>query len=437
MAAKSGRLAARGAEDLTAEATQDLPLGIERYRAIRDASTALCAPLSDEDCVVQSMPDASPAKWHLAHTTWFFETFVLPQSVPGYRCFDPDYPYLFNSYYNTVGPMHPRSQRGMLTRPPLSDVRAYREHVDELMSELLDTSELDDDIGSVVEIGLQHEQQHQELMIADIKHAFSCNPVRPAYRAAGRRKARAVGPLSWREYPEGLRRVGTSDDGFAYDNERPSHRVFLDAFKLASRPVTAGEFMEFIDDDGYRRSELWLSDGWNMAQHDRWQAPLYWERSDGTWHEFTLAGMRAVDVAAPVCHVSYYEAEAYARWAGARLPTEAEWEIAAASHGVSGNLLENAHGHPQPAGVSAGAGLQQIYGDVWEWTASPYTPYPGYRAPAGALGEYNGKFMSNQMVLRGGSCATPRTHVRATYRNFFFPHQRWQFSGLRLARNAR
>jgi ergothioneine biosynthesis protein EgtB len=409
---------------------------VERYRSIRAATEELVAPLSPEDCAIQSMNDASPAKWHLAHTSWFFETIVLEPSVPGYQVFDPHFRVLFNSYYNSVGEQHPRPLRGLLSRPGLEEVLLYRRHVDRGVLALLSRPGRDPArVDAVVELGLHHEQQHQELILTDLKHALSHNPMAPAYGKPESAPAAPAPPLAWHARPEGLREIGHRGDGFAFDNERPRHRVFVDAFELASRPVTNAEYLAFMEDGGYENPEPWLSDGWAAVQERRWRAPLYWQRRDGRWLAFTLGGLRPVDPDAPVCHVSYYEADAYARWAGARLPTEAEWECAAEGP-VEGNFVESGRLQPSPVGASvdAPAGL---YGDVWEWTASAYTPYPGFRPLAGALAEYNGKFMSSQMVLRGGSCATPASHVRRTYRNFFYPDARWQFSGIRLARDPR
>jgi ergothioneine biosynthesis protein EgtB len=403
-----------------------------RYRAVRQATEKLCAPLSAEDCQAQSMADASPAKWHLAHTSWFFETFVLQAAAPGYRPFHPHYNFLFNSYYNAVGARHPRPSRGVLTRPSLEDVYAYRRHVDEQMSALLERRGVTaEDLVPVVELGLNHEQQHQELILTDIKHLLSLNPLAPVYRERATPPAGEAAPLAWREHGGGLCAVGHAGGGFAFDNEGPRHQVYLQPFALATRLVTNGEFLGFIADGGYERPELWLSDGWDAAQSNGWRAPLYWEERGGAWQAFTLAGRREVRAEEPVCHVSFYEADAYARWAGARLPTEFEWEVAAGGAEVGGNFAESEIFHPAPA---AAAHHRQLFGDVWEWTQSGYAPYPGYRPAAGALGEYNGKFMCNQMVLRGGSCATPRAHLRATYRNFFPPAARWQFSGMRLAK---
>ncbi len=470
------------ARALTAD-TDALSL-LEAVRRTREATLALAAPLSPEDQTVQSMPDASPTKWHLAHTSWFFEQFILRPNAPGYRLFHPRYEYLFNSYYQSVGQMHERWRRGMLTRPTAREVLRYREHVDAAMQDLLGAGAEDVPLLALTTLGLNHEQQHQELMLTDIKHVFGVNPLRPAYREREPGRPTAAPPIRWLEFPERLAWIGRDGDGFAYDNEGPRHRAFVGDFRLASRLVTNGEFLEFIEDGGYRRPELWLSMGWAAVETNGWTEPFYWERRDGRWWYFTLSGMREVDPAEPVVHVSYYEADAYARWAGARLPTEAEWEVAAAMLPIRGNFVESERFHPaaapHPAGspdtrgpapasgaarsadppdagdavpaaglapptraaaaedaaARDGEGPLQMYGDVWEWTGSPYAPYPGYRPPAGALGEYNGKFMCNQFVLRGGSCATPRSHIRPTYRNFFPPDARWQFSGLRLARDA-
>jgi ergothioneine biosynthesis protein EgtB len=408
------------------------------YRAVRQLTERLCAPLAAEDHVVQSMPDASPAKWHLAHTSWFFETFLLAPHLPGYRPFSPHYSYLFNSYYNALGERVPRPQRGLLSRPTVDEVYRYRAHVDEHMLQLLrtDGNASAPGVGPLVALGLNHEQQHQELLLTDVKHLFGCNPLRPAYQPPPTAAPAPAEPVRWVDFLPGLRWVGHDGRGFAFDNEGPRHRVFVDGFHLASRPVTNAEFVAFIDDAGYDRPELWLSDGWNARGTHGWTTPLYWEKRQGEWWVHTLAGLQPLDEAEPVCHVSYYEADAFARWSGARLPTEAEWETAAEGVLVAGNLLDRGRLHPAPAARSAGCEpLLQLFGDVWEWTGSPYVPYPGYRPAAGALGEYNGKFMCNQLVLRGGSCVTPPGHVRATYRNFFPPDARWQFTGVRLARD--
>ena len=406
------------------------------YEKIRAQSLRLCEPLEVEDYVLQSMPDASPVRWHLAHTTWFFETFLLKPFVSGYKSPDPQYEYLFNSYYNAVGEQYPRPRRGLLSRPTVAEIRHWRQSVDEQVAKLLGAPPREHaaEILRVAEIGLHHEQQHQELMLTDLKHAFAQNPLHPVY--APREESPAIDParLSWQAFPEGIREIGHRGAGFHFDNEAPRHRVFQDAFELASRPVSNAEFIAFIGDGGYARPELWLSNGWAKIQETCWNAPLYWEQHEGQWWHYTLSGFRPVDPAEPVCHVSYYEADAYARWAGARLPREDEWEVAAAALPMEGNFADSARFAPSPCPPAEG--LCQLFGDVWEWTASPYVAYPGYRAAEGALGEYNGKFMCDQWVLRGGSCATPGSHIRATYRNFFPADARWQFSGIRLARDA-
>ena len=408
-----------------------------RFEAVRRESEALAANLSAEDQAIQSMPDVSPTKWHLAHTSWFFETLILSPMAPDYRAFDPAFAYLFNSYYETVGPRHPRPQRGFLSRPTVDAIGAYRDHVTEAMLRLID--EADDpawrQAGPLVELGLNHEQQHQELILMDIKHVFSVNPLLPGYHAPRPYAVPSGSPArSWIDFAGGLYEIGHNGVGFAFDNEGPRHKVWLEAFRLASHPVTCGEYLEFVADGGYGRPEFWLSDGWAAVQEQGWQAPLYWRCEDGEWRIFTLAGERGVEPAEPVCHVSFYEADAFARWAGRRLPTEAEWERAASDVPLRGNLADSLHYQPSPDTAASGpARLRQMIGDVWEWTASPYVAYPRFRPAAGAIGEYNGKFMSNQMVLRGGAAVTPADHVRITYRNFFPPPARWAFSGLRLA----
>ena len=407
-----------------------------RYAEIRELSETLASPLSPEDQQVQSMPDVSPTKWHLAHVTWFFETFVLAPHLSGYAPFDAAFGYLFNSYYEGVGERHPRPDRGLLSRPPLAEVIAYRAHVDAAMGRLFGT--LSDDAwaepGELIELGLNHEQQHQELLLMDIKHVLSRNPLRPAYRPRNPREPVTAPELGWTGNEGGLGRLGDDGAGFAFDNERPRHRVVLEDFHLADRAVTNGEYRAFVEDGGYRDPLLWLADGWATVRAEGWEAPLYWRETDGGWSEFTLAGEVPLDDDAPVCHVSHYEAAAYATWAGRRLPTEAEWEAAApAVEEDSANLLAADRLHPAAANGNGRSGPRQMIGDVWEWTASPYVAYPGFRTSPGAVGEYNGKFMSNQMVLRGGCCATPPGHIRATYRNFFYPHQRWPFTGIRLA----
>ncbi len=411
----------------------------EHYDSVRQTTEKLCEPLATEDYVVQSMCDVSPTKWHLAHTTWFFETFVLAPNVSTYRPFHPGFGFLFNSYYNAVGDRIARDRRGLLSRPTVAEVFRYRRHVDDAMRMLLARSgdERLCTVAPFVRLGLNHEQQHQELILTDIKHVFSCNPLRPAYTDTVAGRGRVAPLLQWHPGVSGLQKIGHAGRGFAYDNESPRHTMFVNDFELASRPVTSGEFLEFMANDGYTRPELWLSDGWNTVQNEHWVAPLYWEQQGGQWCSLTLGGFTEIDPAAPVCHVSYYEADAFARWAGARLPTEVEWEVMAQECEVNGNFLESGRFHPMPAErCDPAEPVMQLFGDVWEWTSSPYLPYPGYRPPSGARGEYNGKFMCNQMVLRGGSCLTPRSHIRASYRNFFPPNARWQFTGLRLARDA-
>ncbi len=411
---------------------------VDRYNAVRGLTERLCQPLVVEDYVVQSMPDVSPTKWHLAHTTWFFETFLLKPHATGYLEFDPHFGYLFNSYYNTIGDRHCRQNRGLLSRPTVETVYAYRRHVDQHLRNLLATADgrLSDTLAPLLEIGLHHEQQHQELMLTDIKHVFWVNPLRPAYVPRPPRAADAVPPAAWLRYEGGLREIGHNGHGFAFDNESPRHPQYVARFELASRLVTNGEFKRFISDGGYRKPEWWLSAGWATVQAEGWEAPLYWIREEGgRWVNHTLAGLREVADDEPVCHVSLYEADAFARWAGARLATEAEWEVASSSlDPTDGSFVESETFHPAVA--ANGPGLQQMFGDVWQWTGSAYLAYPGYRPPPGALGEYNGKFMCNQFVLRGGSVATSKTHIRRTYRNFFAPDARWQFSGVRLARDV-
>src|SRR5438132_4076781 len=394
--------------------TMPAPGVAERYRAIRAATEELIGPLEIEDMVVQAMPDTSPTRWHLAHTTWFFETFVL-KNVPGYHSFHPQFEYLFNSYYNTIGPQWSRPTRGVLTRPTVAEVRAYRERVDAAMHRLLEA-------GSgfspeVVELGLNHEQQHQELILTDVKYLLAQNPLHPVYHKVPRtRPVAAVPPMGWIDEPGGIRRMGYAGIGFAFDNESPRHEILVRPFRIATRLVTNGEYRAFLDDHGYRRPELWLSDGWAAVRDRGWQAPLYWERTDDHWSSYTLSGFRPVSDDEPVCHVSFYEADAFARWRGLRLPSEGEWETVAAGQPIEGNLLEEGRFHPAPLPADAVSQPRQFFGDVWERTTSPYAAYPGYRPAAGALGEYNAKFMCNQIVLRGGSCVTPRSHIRATYR---------------------
>ena len=407
-----------------------------RFEAVRAESLRLAAPLSAEDQQVQSMPDVSPTKWHLAHVTWFFETFLLGPHLPGYEAFDPAFGYLFNSYYEAVGERHPRPQRGLLSRPSLEHVSAYRAHVDAAMGRLIGEASAADwpSIAPLVDLGLHHEQQHQELILMDIKHVLWSNPLAPAYAPGPAEPPLAAPPLEWLDFDGGLVEIGHDGQGFAFDNEGPRHKAWIEPYRLASRLATCGEYLAFIEDGGYRRPELWLSEGWAAVGREGWSAPLYWRAGEaGGWEIFTLAGCRPLDPAEPVGHLSYYEADAFARWSGARLATEAEWETAAATAPGAGDFAASRRYHPRAA---SGPGLQQMLGELWEWTMSPYVAYPRYRPPEGAVGEYNGKFMSGQMVLRGGAAVTPEDHVRITYRNFFPPGARWAFSGVRLAADA-
>jgi ergothioneine biosynthesis protein EgtB len=408
-----------------------------RYAAVRRFSQDLCATLEPEDCCIQSMPDVSPTRWHLAHTTWFFETFILA-SQTAYKPCQAEYSFLFNSYYNAIGRQFPRDRRGLLSRPTVSQVFEYRREIDERMMQLLSDASFElQSLRDRVELGLHHEQQHQELMLTDIKHVLSCNPMCPTYRHGNFVPAQAPAQ-GWLEFEEGIYWIGHEGSDFAYDNEHPRHRTFLEAFQISNRLVTCGDYLDFMNDEGYKRPELWLAQGWGQVNEHGWHAPLYWHNVDNQWREFTLAGLKPLDIQRPVCHLSYFEADAFARWAGSRLPTEAEWEIASENSSIKGywvdTLLPSSlaiHPSPIPADNSQPS---QMFGAVWQWTASPYGAYPGYRAAESALGEYNGKFMCNQYVLRGGSCATPSNHIRRTYRNFFPPEARWQFSGLRLAK---
>lgn len=409
---------------------------LDRFRAVRDFSARLCRGLEPEDFVVQSMPDVSPTKWHLAHTTWFFETFILKVWMTGYQSEVPEYAFLFNSYYNAAGSMHRRDLRGLISRPTVQETMRFRESIDEKIMHLVEGADaaLFAEIEPVLILGIHHEQQHQELLVTDIKHVLAQNPLHPVFEARAETVAPdAITPLRFVEFDEAIVQIGHAGGEFSYDNEGPRHRALVGPFALAHRLVTNGEYLAFIEAGGYTRSEYWLSLGWTTVQEQRWDAPLYWERRDGQWWNFTLSGFRPVEASEPVTHLSYFEADAYANWDGARLPTEFEWERAAAGLPIEGNFVDNHRFHPAPA--SDGDGLQQMFGDTWEWTRSAYLPYPGYRAAPGALGEYNGKFMCNQIVLRGGSCATSQNHLRATYRNFFQPEKRWQFTGLRLARD--
>jgi ergothioneine biosynthesis protein EgtB len=432
---------------------------IERYRRVRDFTARLCRNLQPEDYVVQSMPDVSPTKWHLAHTSWFFETFVVKVWMPRYRSEVPQYAYLFNSYYNAAGDMHRRDLRGLISRPTVAETYRFRDSIDQCVTKLLE--EADDallaEIEPILILGLHHEQQHQELLVTDIKHVFAQNPLYPVFAESvvagvgdpgqtsdGNGQNRpgstipataSVAPQHFVEFDEATVLIGHDGSGFSYDNEGPRHRALVPAFSLSNRLITNGEYLAFMEAGGYTRPEYWLSLGWTTINEQRWRAPMYWVERDGAWWNFTLSGFRPVDEAEPVTHVSYFEADAYANWDGARLPTEFEWERAASGLPIAGNFVDDERFHPAPTSAASDNELQQIYGDVWEWTRSAYLPYPGYRAGPGALGEYNGKFMCNQMVLRGGSCATSRDHIRTTYRNFFQPEKRWQFNGIRLARD--
>ncbi len=420
---------------------------LAHFDGVRAQSESLAEPLSPEDCAGQSMPDASPVKWHLAHTTWFFETFVLESLLPDYQTFAPGYRVLFNSYYQSVGAQHPRPHRGLLTRPSLDEVLAYRAHVDTAIASLFREGRIEGEAARVVEIGLHHEQQHQELLLTDVKHLLACNPLYPAYREdleATRSNGAAPPALRYENVATGIRSIGHDGQGFHFDNEAPRHEVLVPGFALANRPVTNGEYLAFIADGGYRDPQWWLAEGWDTVGREGWRAPDYWvgegdPASPDDWQVFTLGGLAPLQADAPVCHVSYFEADAYARWAGARLPTEHEWEVAARAHGAdepAGNFVETEALHPVASEAVPDEPITQLYGDVWEWTQSPYVGYPGFCTSEGALGEYNGKFMVNQLVLRGGSCATPQSHIRATYRNFFPASARWQFSGIRLAVDA-
>jgi ergothioneine biosynthesis protein EgtB len=417
---------------------------LARFHQIRDFTNSLCADLEPEDYVVQSMPDVSPTKWHLSHTTWFFETFILKKFNPGYRSEIPQYAYLFNSYYNAAGDMHRRDLRGLISRPTVREAQRYRASIDSHIDNLLSGADekLLDEIEPILVLGIHHEQQHQELLVTDIKHVFSQNPLYPVFRGRARppgapktsTDGSAIRPCQFIDFDEQIVEIGHDGRGFSYDNEGPRHRALVPVFSLATRPVTNGEFMAFIEDNGYARPEFWLSLGWMTVNEQRWQAPLYWTKREGAWWNFTLSGFRPVDESEPVTHLSYFEADAFANWAGARLPTEFEWERAALGCPIEGNFVDEENFHPR-ALPTEDRRLHQMFGDVWEWTRSAYSPYPGYRAAPGALGEYNGKFMCNQYVLRGGSCATSRSHIRRTYRNFFQPEKRWQFTGIRLARD--
>jgi len=402
------------------------------FLAVRAKTIALCQSLETEDYVIQSMPDVSPTKWHLAHTTWFFEQFILLPFFSGYRLFDDSYHYLFNSYYQTAGKMHPRPRRGMLSRPLLEEILRYRNHVDEAMAKLLESEMLAEEVRQRVLLGLNHEQQHQELMLTDIKHVFSVHPAKPAVDPElPIPPTLPISEMQFKEHPSGLVESGVDSSHFHFDNETPRHQTYVAGHALANRLVSNSEYASFIADQGYDNPSLWLSDGWGIIQKRGWNRPLYW--SADLQSEFTLGGERPLDLNAPVAHVSYYEADAYARWAGCRLATEAEWEVTAKKESIEGNLLDSDFWHP----AASDGHSRQYFGDVWEWTASAYAPYPGFTPLSGSLGEYNGKFMCNQVTVRGGSCVTANDHIRATYRSFFYPDARWQFLGIRLAKDIK
>jgi ergothioneine biosynthesis protein EgtB len=411
----------------------------QQWRDTRRFTETLCQPLATEDYVIQSMPDVSPTRWHLAHTTWFFDRFILAEHIANYQPVNPQYFYLFNSYYNAAGPQFSRPQRGLLSRPTVREVYEYRRLVDERLTDLLEhaTEEQRQVLDPLVTIGIHHEQQHQELLLTDIKHVFSVNPLLPAYQQRPVVAHHPVVPTDWTAYEEGIYEIGFAGPGFCFDNETPRHKVFLRSFELASRLTTNGEYLQFIEDGGYRHPQWWLSLGWDTVRNEQWEKPFYWYRDGSSWMQFTLAGPMPLDHDEPACHLSYFEADAFARWAEARLPTEQEWEIAAAEAPVTGSFVQSTLYHPAVLDHRAQlAHPAQMFGELWQWTASPYSPYPGFKPAVGALGEYNGKFMCNQYVLRGGSCATARQHIRRTYRNFFPPDARWQFTGLRLAKDV-
>ncbi|MEX0779775.1 MAG: ergothioneine biosynthesis protein EgtB [Balneolales bacterium] len=406
---------------------------IENYNQVRNLWTRLCKPLVPEDYVLQTSAGASPAKWHLAHTSWFFEQFILKNHFKGYKEFHPDYNFLFNSYYNSVGKFLDRQARGMISRPPIEDVQSYRKYVDEHMNALFDQllGEQWNEVVPLLELGINHEQQHQELFLMDIKNIFYENPVRPVYHEI-KSEDPQLPAFEWIEHEAGIEVIGRTENGFCYDNEKPAHKTYVQAVKLANRPVLNGEYLEFVESGGYKDSRYWLSDGWDTITERNWQAPLYWDKNEGSWEQFTLGGTKKLNEKEPVSHLSFYEADAYARWKGLRLPTEFEWERNAAKQPVEGNFMDSGRFHPEPPRQTDQA-LQHLFGNLWEWTGSPYLGYPGYSALADGVGEYNGKFMCNQFVLRGGCCATPKNHMRLTYRNFYYPHDRWAFNGLRLA----
>jgi ergothioneine biosynthesis protein EgtB len=426
------------AKSTTLSQATELPVReelINHYSKIRRFTETLCEPLETEDYVIQSMPDVSPTKWHIGHTSWFFEAFIISNADSNYKSIHPLYTYLFNSYYVQIGERWDRPNRGLLSRPTVKDIYEYRNFVDNNVIEFIKNCDEKHykEYAPIIEIGINHEQQHQELLLTDIKHVLSFNPLNPVYSAKEIVSGDDVQKMNWKEFDGGVFEIGNDGSSFTYDNETPRHKEFINPFSIANRLVTNNEYIEFIEDGGYKNAPLWLSDGWAAIENDDWKAPLYWEKKDGEWWNFTLNGFRKVNPAEPVTHISYYEADAFASWKDTRLPTEAEWEVAAGALQNKGNFVETLNFHPVPL-QSDHDELNQMYGDVWEWTRSSYSPYPGYKTLPGALGEYNGKFMSSQMVLRGGSCATSKTHIRNTYRNFFPPHSRWQFMGIRLAK---
>ena len=412
---------------------------VDRFTKVRFFTNKLCEPLETEDFVIQSMPDVSPTKWHLAHTSWFFEAFVLKKANPDYKSIHPLYSYLFNSYYIQAGDRWTRPNRGLLSRPTVKDIFEYRNYVNEHVQNFIEKSsdKIFNDLAPVIEIGLNHEQQHQELLLTDIKHVLSHNPLHPVYSEKSINDSHPIKKEQWFIFEKGIYEIGSDGKNFCYDNETPVHKQFLNSFALADRLITNKEFIEFIEDGGYTNPLLWLSDGWAVVENQKWIAPLYWKKNDGEWYNFTLNGFRKISLDEPVCHVSHFEADAFAAWKGRRLPTEAEWEVAVAAQNIEGNFVDEKQFQPVPLTENDPNKLKQMFGDVWEWTQSAYLPYPGYKTLPGALGEYNGKFMSGQMVLRGGSCATSKSHIRKTYRNFFPPHSRWQFTGIRLAKDIK
>lgn len=407
----------------------------EKFKEVRGFTEYLVEPLETEDLVIQAMENTSPTKWHLAHTSWFFETFVFKKYSSSFKSLHPQYAYLFNSYYLQTGVPFKRSSRGLLSRPTVKEVFAYRTYVNEQMNNFINNCDAKtwEDAAKVIEIGMNHEQQHQELILTDIKYLLAQNPLLPVYREKPTIKKTSVKPINWIAFKEGVIEIGNEGNEFTYDNEHPKHKTFVQNFKLANRLITNGEYLEFINDDGYKRSELWLDEGWAKVNSEEWEAPLYWFIRDGNWMNYTFSGVREIDLNEPVTHISYFEADAFARWKGARLPTEQEWEHACGNRPIEGNFVDNKEFHPVPLSKSE-EHLAQMFGDVWEWTSSSYNAYPGYEPLPGALGEYNGKFMANQYVLRGGSCATSKSHIRKTYRNFFHTNARWQFTGIRLAK---